>query len=869
MLHVCVVGTVHPERQCRYTGGYPIFLKRHWRKQTFVTYHTSKLFVLDPFRAGGQNNNGYDAYADSCTALVEVLSPFVVGGGSQSSIIDVGCGHGLLVEAWRAKGGVQSHGLGSSSQAHQAMWPGKFMDFYTIGNFEPSLVHLKIKPTDFVTSFEIAQHLQAAAADTFVSALTAHDPQLVFFGAATPNQDQGLNPLHVNENTFEYWIARFAAHGYRLDWSKTLHVRHELCFKHGKSMMTTWWYPKNILVFARAEKLIQIDRDLLASYKTVDLAVPFGDAADAAAAGGAAAAVNFASVWRRDWTLFGELFSEAVTDAKNRRETMCSHNPSSTASSVSSLLYMSRVDDEGGYQCEESDDDDDDDVDVNVNVDDDGDRQMTDSRASFPPAYVIVMTKDSGRLTHVDGIKKKHPLLNLTTWPAITPDNLHEQRFKPYLTAKTLQSVRRGAIACTLSHLTLIEHFLKTENEEMLVIEDDAFLPDDFETKFALFREHVPKDNEFSQLLHHKGMEGLRGQSQYKHADPLVLKSYAPWGTVGYLISRSGARQFLRTAKPVWYPIDEMFRSAILKKELVSYMPSDDLILMPYAFRSNIWTTPVDKNPLADVEIDDGARASVYWCGHALPVFAASLLGQPARKWEHCRSRRADTLVFGTHGPCKCDPSSFRGVVISVNGEDRVSANAPAKRQVNVGPGGFFLPYGAIVWVEQNMSQYSGNATRMAVAYANSNCAPHRERMAAELAAKVPVYALGTCTGMGKAIRAREPGGWASNAIRLRGYAFVLAAEHGTTPGYVTEKPFVASAAGAIPIYSGDSTLATRYINKDRMLIWNSTTVATVESLLAGGVEHIRGLPAINISYIRSQMRALLEMVEAAHRRNS
>lgn len=154
----------------------------------------------------------------------------------------------------------------------------------------------------------------------------------------------------------------------------------------------------------------------------------------------------------------------------------------------------------------------------------------------------------------------------------------------------------------------------------------------------------------------------------------------------------------------------------------------------------------------------------------------------------------------------------------------------------------------------------------MAVAYANSNCAPHRERMAAELAARVPVYALGKCTGMGKAIHAPEPGGWTSNAERFRGYAFVLAAEHGNTPGYVTEKPFVASAAGAIPIYSGDNSLATRYLNKDRILIWNSTTVATVESLLASGVEDIRKLQAVNTTYIESQMRVLAGMVDATRR---
>lgn len=96
----------------------------------------------------------------------------------------------------------------------------------------------------------------------------------------------------------------------------------------------------------------------------------------------------------------------------------------------------------------------------------------------------------------------------------------------------------------------------------------------------------------------------------------------------------------------------------------------------------------------------------------------------------------------------------------------------------------------------------------------------------------------------------------------------MLAAEHGGAPGYVTEKPFVASAAGAIPNYSGDNSLATRYLNKDRILIWNSTTVAAVQSLLASGVEEIRTLQAVNTTFIKSQMRVLAGMVDAARRQH-
>ena len=50
-------------------------------------------------------------------------------------------------------------------------------------------------------------------------------PRLVFFGAATENQDQGQNPSHVNENSFAYWAAKFAKGGYALDLASSALLR--------------------------------------------------------------------------------------------------------------------------------------------------------------------------------------------------------------------------------------------------------------------------------------------------------------------------------------------------------------------------------------------------------------------------------------------------------------------------------------------------------------------------------------------------------------------------------------------------------------------------------------------------------------------
>lgn len=214
-----------------------------------------------------------------------------------------------------------------------------------------------------------------------------------------------------------------------------------------------------------------------------------------------------------------------------------------------------------------------------------------------------------------------------------------------------------------------------------------------------------------------------------------------------------------------------------------------------------------------------------------------------------------------------CDLQTFRGTVILVNGED----NRPRVRHprlVIVGPGGLPVSYGAVEWINQNLTVYNGPVKHWAVAYANSRCVPFREHIAATLAKRVPVHALGKCTARGKAIQKRQAGHWTSNAARLRGYAFVLAAEHGVSENYVTEKPFVAAAAGAVPIYQGHS-LITEYMYSDRILFWNATTTDRVVALFKSGMSALRALPSVNKTALRSIRTKVVAAERAARSRKA
>ncbi len=218
-----------------------------------------------------------------------------------------------------------------------------------------------------------------------------------------------------------------------------------------------------------------------------------------------------------------------------------------------------------------------------------------ETNVALPFVYFILLQDVTERVQHVQSMMQQHPALNAKIWPAVTTDDLNDPIYSHAMNRQTFKKVRQGAIGCALSHITLLEHMVSENIPEMIVFEDDAQLSLTFEKDFVDFRTHLPNDFDFGQFLHHKSMKKLRHQAKFVLND-VVMKSYSPYGTVGYYVTFAGAKKMLPTLKPIWYPIDEMFRNCISKKVVNSYMPVNDLVTMPYKYSSNIWKT-VKKAP--------------------------------------------------------------------------------------------------------------------------------------------------------------------------------------------------------------------------------------------------------------------------------
>jgi len=134
------------------------------------------------------------------------IVPIVANALPISSVADFGCGQGAWLSVWQKTGATILGVDGPYADQTRLLIPTEA--------FQPADLSQPLnlgRRFDLVQSLEVAEHLQRAAAQTFVRSLVYHSDH-VLFSAAVPGQG---GEHHVNEQEPTFWRALFAAEGYR------------------------------------------------------------------------------------------------------------------------------------------------------------------------------------------------------------------------------------------------------------------------------------------------------------------------------------------------------------------------------------------------------------------------------------------------------------------------------------------------------------------------------------------------------------------------------------------------------------------------------------------------------------------------------
>lgn len=177
----------------------------------------------------------HERWKSDYEAIAGVLGEYLVF----STVLDVGCGNGYIIEELYSRGRVV-RGIEGSPAALKAIAP-TIREMVTLHDLKKPIC---LGHFDLVICTEVAEHLRPENADTVVETICIHNPRYIFFTAATPGQN---GRFHRNEQPHSYWAERFALRKYLYSEDVSFKIRGRLAvaLRHAK------WIARNTMIFAR------------------------------------------------------------------------------------------------------------------------------------------------------------------------------------------------------------------------------------------------------------------------------------------------------------------------------------------------------------------------------------------------------------------------------------------------------------------------------------------------------------------------------------------------------------------------------------------------------------------------------------------
>lgn len=199
--------------------------------------------------------SGYDAafmaYADqSSRHAARRIAGLLVAQLRIGSVLDIGCARGTWLSEWAGLGAAEIQGVDGDYVARDTL-------VIPAERFRPHDLSQPLalgRRFDLVQSLEVAEHIPAAASETFVDNLCAHASGLVLFSAAPPGQG---GEHHVNEQPYAYWRAKFLARGY--------HAHDFLRPRIAGETDISYWYRYNLFLYVHATRLAALPADIAAT----------------------------------------------------------------------------------------------------------------------------------------------------------------------------------------------------------------------------------------------------------------------------------------------------------------------------------------------------------------------------------------------------------------------------------------------------------------------------------------------------------------------------------------------------------------------------------------------------------------------------
>jgi hypothetical protein len=154
------------------------------------------------------DDNFYKGQVDSSLKAGIKYAKLLAEHYQPKSVIDVGCGRGTWLKAFKSLGADKVVGIDGSCNNQQNMIDQSIIFYETDLNLP--IDENRFDRFDLAMSLEVAEHLEPASAAQFVTSLTGLSNAVLF--AAAYSKQGGTN--HINEQPHSYWAQLFKSRAY-------------------------------------------------------------------------------------------------------------------------------------------------------------------------------------------------------------------------------------------------------------------------------------------------------------------------------------------------------------------------------------------------------------------------------------------------------------------------------------------------------------------------------------------------------------------------------------------------------------------------------------------------------------------------------
>lgn len=185
--------------------------------------------------------DGWGVHERGCASLIH---SWLTANFNPQSVIDIGCGNGVFLLDFM-DAGVEVRGVDYETVAKK----------YIGDNFVQFNLKQRLqldKKYDLALSIEVIEHIEHEYEDIVISNIS-HSANIILFSGAKPNQ-VGTN--HVNCQTKEYWLSKFAKEGFELWADKQTEL---IAFMESEPEFTKCpWLVENLVILKRSDNIINL-----------------------------------------------------------------------------------------------------------------------------------------------------------------------------------------------------------------------------------------------------------------------------------------------------------------------------------------------------------------------------------------------------------------------------------------------------------------------------------------------------------------------------------------------------------------------------------------------------------------------------------